>query len=95
MEEGLCEWLLIPFGLTHVPNTFMRLMNEVLKSFLGKIVIMYLKDILIFSQIREEHLSHIWQVPWRLSQEKLLVNLQKCSFMQKEFFYVGFVISQK
>ena len=59
MEEGLCEWLLIPFGLTHVPNTFMRLMNEVLKQFLGKFVIVYLKEILIFSQIREEHLSHI------------------------------------
>ena len=49
----------MPFGLTNVPIMFMRLMNEVLRPFLGKFLIVYLEDILIFSQTREEHLSHI------------------------------------
>ena len=84
-------WLLMPFELINAPNIFMRLINEVLKEFLGKLVIVHLDDILIFEKTLEEHLMHIHKMFDELREEKILINLKKCSFV-KELVYLGFVI---
>ena len=67
-------------GLTNAPSTFMRLMNEVLRAFIGRFVVVYFDDILIYNRSLEEHLEHLRVVFIALCDARFFGNLGKCTF---------------
>jgi hypothetical protein len=92
-HDGLYEFLVMPFGLCNAPATFQALMNDVLRTYLRRFVLVFFDDILIYSTSWADHLRHLRVVLNTLRQHRLFVKRSKCSFGVDSVAYLGHVIS--
>ena len=88
---GKYEYIKVPFGLAQAPAYFQELMTSTLKDF--PFTIAYLDDIIIFSKIPQEHLSHTCMVFKKLRTANLSMKKSKCNFFSKEIQYLGHILS--
>lgn len=89
---GHFEYLVMPFGLANAPATFQAYINTAMAGMLDRSVVVYLDDILIYSQDPEQHHEHVREVLAALRKHKLFAKLSKCSFDVQELEFLGFVV---
>ena len=79
--RGQFEFLVMPFGLKQAPGWFQLLMNDVLRSVIGKICVVYLDDIIIYSKTLDQHIKDIETVFDLLRKAVLQIKVKKCKFI--------------
>jgi transposase InsO family protein len=89
---GHFEYTVVPFGLSNAPGTFQAYVNSALSDLLDTSCIVFMDDILVFSQTREDHCQHVQQVLDRLGERKLYCKLSKCEFFKDQVCFLGFVV---
>ncbi|KAF8713242.1 hypothetical protein RHS03_00737, partial [Rhizoctonia solani] len=94
-KYGLFEYLVMPFGLTNAPAAFQHFMNNLFRDLVDITVVIYLDNILIFSENPEDHPTHVREVLSRLLNNQLFCKLSKCHFHVTTVDYLGIVISPK
>jgi hypothetical protein len=92
-HDNLYEFLVMTFGLCNAPTTFQALMNDVLRSFLCRFVLVFFDDILIYSRTWADHSRHIRAILDELRCHVLFIKRSKCSFGASSVAYLGHVIS--
>merc|ERR1711911_534299 len=92
-NDGLYHYTKILMGLKSAPQTFVRLMNQVFKGLLGKIIHVYMDDFVVTGNTFQEHLSNIRLVLERLRDANLKLKLSKCFFLKKQCNFLGHTLS--
>jgi hypothetical protein len=94
-KYGLYEFTVMSFGLTNAPAFFMNLINSVFMDYLDKFLVVFIDDILIYSQSEEEHADHLRMVLQRLREHQLYAKLSKCELWIDEVLFLGHIINKE
>ena len=90
---GSFEWSVMPFGLTNAPIAFQRFMNNIFSDLLDVCVVIYLDDILIYSNNMSEYYRHMKEVLKCLRKAGLYAKAEKCEFHSESVKYLGYILS--
>jgi hypothetical protein len=90
---GLYEFLVMSFGLTNAPAYFINMMNKVFMEYLDQFVVVFIDDILVYSQNEEAHEDHLRLVLQKLRDNQLYAKFSKCDFWLKEVAFLGNIIT--
>ena len=94
-NRGLYEPLVMFFGLTNSPATFQTMMNDIFKELIDEgVVVVFMDDILIFTESLEEHRKIVLRVLEILRTNNLYLKPEKCLFEQLKVEYLGLILSQ-
>lgn len=91
---GFFEFNKLPFGLSNAPATYQRLMEECLGDFNMKICVIYLDDLIIFSDTYEQHLERLHLILQRLKECGIKLSSEKCFFIQRKVKFLGHVVGE-
>jgi len=92
---GTYEYLVMPFGLCNAPVAFQRWINEVLMEHIDMCCIVYLDDVLIYSNTLQQHRKDVSNILQAIRKSGMKVKPSKCEFHQNETEYLGFIIGQE
>ena len=90
---GHFEFIVMPFGLMNAPTAFMDLMHRVFQPYLDQFVVVFVNDILIYSQSKEEHEDHLRIILQALREHQLYAKFSKCKFWLTEVRFLGHIVS--
>lgn len=90
---GSFEWKVMPFGLTNAPAAFQCFMNDIFGDLLDKCLVVYLDDLLIYSDNIQEHQEHVREVLWRLQKHKLFAKGSKCEWNKDSVEFLGYILT--
>lgn len=93
INNGKYELVRMPFGLKNAPGIFQRVMDDVLREYIGKICHVYIDDIIIFGETFQEHMKNLETILETLKSANFRIQPDKSEFLKKEVEFLGFIVS--
>ncbi len=85
----------MPFGLSNSPSVLQAYINDLFRDMLNRWVIVYIDDILVYSDSLDNHIQHVRAVLQRLIEQQLYAKMEKCEFHQTQVSFLGYIISSE